>query len=379
MIIAGADPGFHGRDRVSRELDPVRVVGIVDMPLARKKSGRHELLLHELVADCVGALDGRRCGHLWLEKVNAFAPAGRRMGASSAFSLGERYASCGCSRRVTGGRSRRLARRSGSRCLLPRSRQSASPFSSIRTAARGRRLMDAEARPGDGATGQWAAEAAPRRSTARVRCNPWQGRRLEYEESRTTTCIRWERGKTGVGPDAVAGNTYAAIQAEQEARDLAIRRRKLGDEAQSTLPSGVVPPNPQGNLELRRTRPGAAGWRGRPRSELYASVTCSDTPNHPRYWITWTPRLERYRQRMLKTMQRAADKVVQRILRETAQWMVARPKTPAWRLPKPTAAFANWSWITRATYAGRTISPASLKRQLIGSSKPSGMAGSRSQ
>ena len=257
MIIAGADPGFHGAHRVSRNRSTVRVVGIVDMPLARKKSGRHELLLHELVADCVGALDGRRCGHLWLEKVNAFAPAGRRMGASSACSLGQRYASLADAReRVTGGRSRRLARRSGSRCLLPRSRQSASPSSSIRTAARGRRLMDAEARPGDGATGQWAGRSVrPRRSTARVRCNPWQGRRLEYEESRTTTCIRWERGKTGVGPDAVAGNTYAAIQAEQEARDLAIRRRKLGDEAQSTLPSGVVPPNPQGNLRTTSTAP----------------------------------------------------------------------------------------------------------------------------
>ena len=46
-------------------------------------------------------------------------------------------------------------------------------------------------------------------------------------------------------------------------------------------------------------------------------------------------------------MQRAADKVVQRILRETAQWMVARPEdTLRWRLPKPTAAFANWSWMT---------------------------------
>jgi hypothetical protein len=88
MIVAGADPGFDGAIAFL-EVDPLRVVGIVDMPTAKKKSGRRELALHELVGDCLQVLDGRRCGHLIIERVNSFAPAGRRMGASSAFSLGE--------------------------------------------------------------------------------------------------------------------------------------------------------------------------------------------------------------------------------------------------------------------------------------------------
>jgi hypothetical protein len=88
MIVAGADPGFDGA-LCFLDVEAHRVIGIVDVPTAQKKSGRRELLLHELVADCLGAPDGRRVGHLWLEKLNGFAPGGRRMGASSAFSLGE--------------------------------------------------------------------------------------------------------------------------------------------------------------------------------------------------------------------------------------------------------------------------------------------------
>ncbi len=92
MILAGADPGFLGAVcflRVESEATEARVLGVCDMPTVKKASGRRELLLHDLVADCLGILDGRRCGHLWIERVNAFAPAERRMGASAAFSFGE--------------------------------------------------------------------------------------------------------------------------------------------------------------------------------------------------------------------------------------------------------------------------------------------------
>jgi hypothetical protein len=50
VIIAGADPGFDGAIAFL-DVEAQRVVGIVDVPTAKKKSGRREVLLHELVGD----------------------------------------------------------------------------------------------------------------------------------------------------------------------------------------------------------------------------------------------------------------------------------------------------------------------------------------
>src|SRR4029077_6467347 len=60
----------------------------VDMPM----SGA-ELRVRELALDLVAALDGRRLGHIWIERQAAYAGSdrGRRMGSTSAFNMGQRY------------------------------------------------------------------------------------------------------------------------------------------------------------------------------------------------------------------------------------------------------------------------------------------------
>lgn len=85
MIVAGADPGADGA-LAFIDAETVRVIALVDMPMSAG-----ELRVRELATDLVAALDGRRCGHLWVEKQVPFAGAGRSMGASSAFALGQRY------------------------------------------------------------------------------------------------------------------------------------------------------------------------------------------------------------------------------------------------------------------------------------------------
>jgi hypothetical protein len=86
MIVAGADPGADGAVALL-DAETCRVLHIIDMPM----SGT-ELRVRELALDLVAALDGRRLGHLWIEKQVPFAGSGqRRMGASSAFALGQRY------------------------------------------------------------------------------------------------------------------------------------------------------------------------------------------------------------------------------------------------------------------------------------------------
>ena len=47
--------------------------------------------MRELATDLLAALDGRRCGHLWIERQAPFAGGTRRIGATSAFNLGQRY------------------------------------------------------------------------------------------------------------------------------------------------------------------------------------------------------------------------------------------------------------------------------------------------
>ena len=85
MIIAGCDPGADGA-LAFIDAETVRVLHIVDMPM----SGT-DLRVRELATDLLAALDGRRCGHLWIERQAPFAGGERRIGASSAFNLGQRY------------------------------------------------------------------------------------------------------------------------------------------------------------------------------------------------------------------------------------------------------------------------------------------------
>jgi hypothetical protein len=47
--------------------------------------------VRELALDLIAALDGRRLGHLWIERQAPYAGGTRRIGASSAFALGQRY------------------------------------------------------------------------------------------------------------------------------------------------------------------------------------------------------------------------------------------------------------------------------------------------
>lgn len=90
MIFVGADPGLDGA-LAFLDVETLGLLGIVDMPTAKKANGRREILLAELVADVVGVLDGRRVGRLIVERQQPFAGAERSMGATSAFALGECY------------------------------------------------------------------------------------------------------------------------------------------------------------------------------------------------------------------------------------------------------------------------------------------------
>jgi hypothetical protein len=87
MIVAGADPGADGAVALL-DAETCRVLAIVDMPM----SGA-ELRVRELALDLVAALDGRRLGHLWIERQAAYAGSdrARRMGSTSAFNIGQRF------------------------------------------------------------------------------------------------------------------------------------------------------------------------------------------------------------------------------------------------------------------------------------------------
>jgi hypothetical protein len=85
VIVAGADPGADGAVAFI-DAETCRVLALVDMPM----SGT-DLRVRELATDLLAALDGRRCGHLWIERQAPFAGGERRIGASSAFNLGQRY------------------------------------------------------------------------------------------------------------------------------------------------------------------------------------------------------------------------------------------------------------------------------------------------
>ena len=85
MIVGGCDPGADGAVAFI-DAETVRVLHIIDMPMSAG-----ELRVRELATDLLAALDGRRCGHLWIERQAPFAGGTRRIGASSAFSLGQRY------------------------------------------------------------------------------------------------------------------------------------------------------------------------------------------------------------------------------------------------------------------------------------------------
>lgn len=91
MIIGGADPGAEGAVALL-DAETCRVLALIDMPM----SGT-ELRVRELALDLVAALDGRRLGHLWIERQVPYAGGNqpvrhsRRIGASSAFNLGQRY------------------------------------------------------------------------------------------------------------------------------------------------------------------------------------------------------------------------------------------------------------------------------------------------
>jgi len=85
VILGGADPGADGAVALL-DAETGRILALVDMPM----SGA-ELRVRDLLLDLNAALDGRRLGHLWIERQAPYAGEGRRIGASSAFRLGERY------------------------------------------------------------------------------------------------------------------------------------------------------------------------------------------------------------------------------------------------------------------------------------------------
>jgi hypothetical protein len=87
VIVAGADPGAEGAVALL-DAETCRIQAIVDMPM----SGT-ELRVRELALDLMAALDGRRLGHLWIERQAAYAGSdrARRMGSTSAFNMGQRY------------------------------------------------------------------------------------------------------------------------------------------------------------------------------------------------------------------------------------------------------------------------------------------------
>lgn len=85
MIVAGCDPGAEGAVALL-DTESGRILALVDVPMSKT-----ELRVRDLAMDLLAALDGRRCGHLWIERQAPFAAAGRTIGASSAFALGQRY------------------------------------------------------------------------------------------------------------------------------------------------------------------------------------------------------------------------------------------------------------------------------------------------
>jgi len=85
MIVAGADPGADGAVAFL-DAETTRVLAIVDMPMAGG-----ELMVRDLANELLAALDERRCGHVWIERQAPWAGGERRIGASSAFALGQRY------------------------------------------------------------------------------------------------------------------------------------------------------------------------------------------------------------------------------------------------------------------------------------------------
>jgi hypothetical protein len=85
VIVAGADPGAEGAVAFL-DTESGRVVAIVDMPM----SGT-ELRVRELAGELLAALDERRCGHLWIERQAPYVATDHRIGATSAFNLGQRY------------------------------------------------------------------------------------------------------------------------------------------------------------------------------------------------------------------------------------------------------------------------------------------------
>jgi hypothetical protein len=85
MILAGADPGAEGAVAFM-DAETHRILGIVDMPMAGA-----ELMVRDLVMEMVRTLDSRRCGHLFIERQTPYASPDRRIGATSAFHLGQRY------------------------------------------------------------------------------------------------------------------------------------------------------------------------------------------------------------------------------------------------------------------------------------------------
>jgi hypothetical protein len=85
MVIAGCDPGADGAVAFL-DAETCRVIAIVEMPMSAG-----ELRVRELASDLLLALDERRCGHVWIERQAPWAGGDRRIGASSAFALGQRY------------------------------------------------------------------------------------------------------------------------------------------------------------------------------------------------------------------------------------------------------------------------------------------------
>jgi len=85
MIIAGCDPGADGAVCFI-DAETMRVLHLIDMPMSAG-----ELRVRELATDLLAALDGRRCGHMWIERQAPWAGGNRTIGALSAFNLGRRF------------------------------------------------------------------------------------------------------------------------------------------------------------------------------------------------------------------------------------------------------------------------------------------------
>ena len=86
MLIAGADPGAEGAIAFV-DTESMRLLAIVGMPMAGA-----ELLVRDLVLDLAQTLDVRRVGHIFIERQAPFvADKTARIGATTAFNLGQRY------------------------------------------------------------------------------------------------------------------------------------------------------------------------------------------------------------------------------------------------------------------------------------------------